>query len=190
MNTAPNLDPVPPIGPGFSASPDQPRWEALLRGQIVSATIAKFFNYVNLADQKAQTMIVLNTVMIPVALNWIDKPDYNVGAAVSIVTAIISIMSAIICIYPKRRGGRKPDGTINLLHFGDIGRLKEAEFLAEFLPIYNEPARLAEAAIKDIHDVARRIIRPKFYWLKLSYIVFFFGNLLAIATTFYCVFTP
>jgi hypothetical protein len=90
----------------------------------------------------------------------------------------------------KRRNGRKPDGSVNLLHFGDIGLMKEAEFLEEFSPIYNDPCKLADAAIKDIHDAARRIIRPKFYWLKLSYALFFFGNLAAIIATLYCVLTP
>lgn len=166
-------------------SPDKYRWEALFRGQILSTTTTKFFNYVALADQKAQGLIFMNSILIPVALNWIDKPQYHLSALICIFTAVLSIMAALICIYPKRRGGRKPDGTFNLLHFGDIGRMKEEEFMAEFQPKFNDPAKLAEIAAKDIHDVARRIIRPKFYWLKFSYIVFFFGNLGAIACALY-----
>lgn len=169
----------------FPAGAEKPRWEALFRGQILSTTTTKFFNYVALADQKAQGLIFLNSIMIPVALNWIDKPNYHFSSIICIFTAVLSIMAAMICIYPKRRGGRKPDGTFNLLHFGDIGRMKEQEFMEEFLPKFNDPSKLAEVAVKDIHDTARRIIRPKFFWLKLSYMIFFFGNLGAIACALY-----
>lgn len=169
----------------LSQSADRLRWEALLRGQILSVTTHKFFNYVQLADNKAQAMIILNSVLIPVAINWMERDAFHWSAIISILTAIVSIMTAIICIYPKRRAGRKPDGTFNLLHFGDISRMREPEFLEEFLPVFNSPGELAEAAIKDIHDTARRIIRPKFFWLKISYTTFFVGNLIAIGLTLY-----
>lgn len=176
----------------FSSSNDQPngnihqqdaQWSALLRGQIITTTTTKFFNYVQLADQKAQALIILNSILIPVAINWMDRDAFHWAAVISILTAVLSIMTAIICIYPKRRAGRKPDGTTNLLHFGDIGRMKEDEFLAEFQPVFNDGTVLAETAVKDLHDTARRIIRPKFFWLKISYLTFFIGNLIAIALT-------
>lgn len=161
------------------------RWAALLRGQILSSTIQKFHNFIHLADQKAQGMIFLNTVLIPVALNWLDKPMFKYPVTITVITAIISIMTAIVCIYPKRRGGKLPDGTFNLLHFGDIGRMKQDDFMAEFLPKFNNTSALSEIAAKDMHDMARRIIRPKFFWLKLSYMSFFLGNLAAIFFLFY-----
>ena len=178
------------VGNAIPESADKLRWQALFRGAIISTTTTKFFNYVALADQKAQGLIFMNSILIPVALNWIDKPQYHTSSLICIFTAVLSIMAALICIYPKRRKGRKPDGTFNLLHFGDIGRMKEDEFMTEFMPIFNDPSRLAETSVKDIHDVARRIIRPKFVWLKLSYLIFFFGNLAAIACALYAIWYP
>ena len=90
-----------------------------------------------------------------------------------------------MCIYPKRRGGRKPNGTYNHLHFGDIARMREDEYLKSFMPIFNSRERLSEEAVKDLHDVSRRIITPKFYWLKIAYFVFFGGNLIALMVILY-----
>jgi hypothetical protein len=149
--------------------PQQLRWEALFRGAALTSTTQKLFNYVRLADQKAQGMIIVNSVIIPVAFGWVNKADFHAGAIISILTAVVSIFISIICIYPKRRTGKKPDGTRNLLHFSDIGYLKE----------------LTVAILKDIHDVSRRILRPKFFWLKLSYIIFFCGNLIAVSVILY-----
>lgn len=164
----------------LNAPSDQLYWEALLRGQVLTATTDKLVGYITLADQKAQAMIIINSILIPVVLPWMSKPLYTWPAAIAIVTSLLAILCAIMCIYPKRRKGAKPDGSYNLLHFADIGRMKEAEYLSRFNPVYNDMERLAEEAIKDIHDVSRRIIIPKFFWIKLGYGCFFCGNVLAI----------
>lgn len=161
------------------------RWEALFRGQVLTTTVQKLYNYVNLADQKAQGMIIVNSVIIPVAFGWVNKADFHVGSIISIITAVISIFTAIICIYPKRRTGTKPDGTRNLLHFSDIGYLKEDAYLKAINPIVNDNEKLMAAIIKDIHDMSRRILRPKFFWLKLSYTIFFCGNVTAVSVILY-----
>lgn len=54
---------------------DKEHWEALLRGQVLNATTQKFIYYVGMADQKAQAMIILNSILIPVVINWVGKPS-------------------------------------------------------------------------------------------------------------------
>lgn len=162
---------------------DGEHWAALLRGQVIASTTDKFVTYVNLADQKAQAMIILNSILIPVVLSWVGKPMFQIGAAISITAGIASILAAMLCIYPKRRRGHKPDGTYNLLHFGDIGRMSERRYLDLMQPVFNDLDALAKESIKDLHDVAKRIIIPKFFWLKMSYGTFFIGNLIAIGWT-------
>ena len=168
---------------------DKFHWEAMLRGQVLAATSFKFVNYINIADQKAQAMIILNSILIPVTLGWVGKADFGVPATISILTAFASIFAAILCIYPKRRNGTKPDGTYNLLHFGDIGRMKEEKYLELINPIFNDLNQLSEEALKDLHDIARRVIIPKFFWLKISYGAFFAGNLIAVLVTLFSIWT-
>ena len=159
------------------------QWEALMRGQILSVTTQKLFNYINVCDQKAQMVIILNSIMIPLAISEINNPNFKIGATIAIITGVVSILFSILCIYPKRRKGRKPDGTINHLHFADIGSLREEEYMASFHPIFNNKTRLTEEVLKDLHDVSRRILLPKFRWLKMAYITFFTGSLCAICYT-------
>ena len=173
----------------FEFPDDKTRWAALLRGQVLTATTQKYFNFINLADQKSQAMIILNSVLIPFILTWVGKPGFGFAATISLIAAIASIFAAIISIYPRRRAGVKPDGTRNLLHFSDVSQLTEDEFLNEFLPVYNDASQLSEVAIKDLHDMARRIIKPKYFWLKISYGVFFIGNLIAVAFALFALWT-
>ncbi len=159
-------------------SPDH--WSSLMRGQIIGAHIQKQMDWIMLADQKAQAMIILNSILVPIALNRVTDDALALPATIAILTAFSSIFASILCIYPKRRQGKKPRGDRNLLHFGDIGRLPEARYLEMFAPIYNDSKQFTEAAIKDMHDIARHVILPKFFWLKLSYGVFFVGNAIAV----------
>lgn len=160
------------------AAPDQ--WEALLRGQVMAATVAKFYSYITLSDQKAQGMILLNSVLVPFSIHWAEQGPFAGPASLAIGTALASIFLAIACIYPKRRPQSRPGHATNLLHFGDIAQLSETAFLQQFLPVYNDPGALSRAAAEDLHDVATRIIAPKFFWLKLAYGAFFVGNAAAV----------
>ncbi len=164
---------------GFGLDNTQ-RWQALLRGQIINATTTKFMNGIQLADQKAQALILMNSILIPVALNWIEKPQFHIGAIICIITCLISIFAAIICIYPKRKPARKSRERMNLLHFNDIGHMSREEYLDIMRPIFNDPSQLAQLALKDLHDVSKNAMIPKFFWLKVAYTIFFLGNLCAV----------
>ncbi len=164
--------------------PNMNKWKGLMRGSILSTTTQKIYSYINLADQKAMGLIVLNSIIIPVAMNAHEDPQFTLPSTIAIITSVASILMAIACIFPKRRSGTKPGGELNYLHFSDIGSLSEKQYLEQFLPIYNDTSALSECVIKDIHDVSRRVLVPKFKQLKLSYKIFFIGNLAAVITFF------
>jgi len=154
--------------------------EGLLRSNILSATTAKLYNYINLADQKATGLIILNSFIIPVTLNALHNEAFKISATIAILTSVASVFLAIWCIFPKRREASKPGGARNLLHFTDIGSLSEDDYMSRIRPIYADTNLLAEEVLKDIHDVSHRVLIPKFRLLKWCYSVFFVGNVLAI----------
>lgn len=169
--------------PTADTSPQDEKYvlrEGLLRSSILTATTQKLYNYIALADQKATGLIILNSFIIPLTMNAFDKDDFKIPATIAIVTSIVSVFLAIWCIFPKRREASKPGGERNLLHFTDIGSLKERDYLEQILPIYNHTGALAEEVLKDIHDVSHRVLIPKFRLLKWCYAVFFMGNVVAI----------
>tara|TARA_B100001093_G_C26258792_1_gene771849 strand:- start:11 stop:523 length:513 start_codon:yes stop_codon:yes gene_type:complete len=158
------------------------KWQGLLRGQITSATINKFMVVIRLLDQKAQIMIFLNSILVPVCLHNMDHAAFGAAALISIGTSILSTLAAIICIYPKRKYRKSGDRELNLLHYNDIGHMDKQEFLDSLLPKYNDVSQLAELAVNDLYDMARYSMIPKYMWLKISYGVFAVGNIIAIIT--------
>lgn len=164
--------------------PNKARWQGLMRASILSTTTYKLYSYIHLADQKAMALIIMNSIIVPVAMNSLDNTDFHYPATIAIITGVLSIFIAIVCIFPKRGRNYKPDGTKNLLHFSDLGALTEDQYLKMMMPIYNDPAALGVEVLKDIHDVSRRVLIPKFRLLKIAYITFFIGNLAAVISFF------
>lgn len=162
---------------------NQMRWEALMRANILSTTTHKLFGYITLADSKAAGLIVMNSIIVPLALSGFDDKNFKLAATIAVITCVCSMLFAILCIFPQRgipqasQGKRK----INLLHFNDIGHMSQKEFLEIMNPIYNNPPELAQTVLKDIHDISKRVLIPKFRLLKTAYSIFFLGNLIAIS---------
>ncbi len=167
-----------------TASPlsDAQKWQSLLRGQIINSTVHKFSRLIQLVDQKAQVMILLNSILVPVCIRGFEDPILHYPALISIATACLSIFVSIICIYPKRSHRKSTDPNFNYLHFNDIGHMKREDYLEQFLPLFNDPYKLAEIAVRDIHDTAQKSMIPKYFWIKMAYGIFFVGNLLAVIT--------
>ena len=151
-----------------------------MRGAVLSATTRKVFGYIQLADSKAAGLIVMNSLIVPVALSGFDNDHFKLAATLAILTSICSMLFAILCIFPQRGMFYNKKNRLNLLHFKDIGQMDQDEYLDIFNPIYNDPSKLGETVLKDIHDVSQRVLMPKFLLLKIAYTVFFLGNLAAI----------
>ncbi|MCB1783744.1 MAG: hypothetical protein KDI13_07075 [Alphaproteobacteria bacterium] len=160
------------------------KWKALMRGQVMSATINKFMTIIKLMDQKAQAMIFMNSVLIPVCIRSVETGSFPRAGTISIATAIISILAALVCIYPKRRYRKHGHRELNLLHFNDIGHMKKEDYIDLFMPVFNDPSKLADTVINDLYDTSRYSILPKYMWLKISYGTFAFGNIIAIIVAF------
>ncbi|MBK6896275.1 MAG: hypothetical protein IPH06_06770 [Alphaproteobacteria bacterium] len=169
----------------MSQDAQQKKWEAMLRGQVIGATVNKFAIILRMIDQKAQVMIFLNSILIPVCIRAIEEGAFVEASKISITAAVLSILSAMICIYPKRKYRKSGDRRLNLLHFNDIGHLAEEDYLDRISQVLNDPAKLSATAAYDLYDTARFSIIPKFFWLKISYATFTIGNLLAIVVALY-----
>ena len=160
-------------------SPNQSRWQALFRGSLLSTTMNKHVSYVGLADRRAQGIITINSILIPLALSGSQNPIFMNGALVAIATALLSISTAIFSLYPKRYG-HKNHAHRDLLHFSQIQRFSEERYLELMKEALEDTGLLAEMITQDLYHISQRILHPKFFWLKISYFSFFIGNLIAL----------
>lgn len=159
--------------------PNKDKWQAIFRGSIISSTIGKLADYVGHADSRAQGIIVINSILIPVALSGSQNPSFKTGAVVSIIAAILSITFSIISLYPKSYSGKK-DNHPNLMHFSQVKEMSEDAYLKLAKEAFADNSKLAEMAALDIYHLSKYVLAPKFFWLKLSYLMFLIGNIIAL----------
>ena len=125
----------------MSQDAQQKKWEAMLRGQVIGATVNKFAIILRMIDQKAQVMIFLNSILIPVCIRAIEEGAFVEASKISITAAVRSILSAMICIYPKRKYRKSGDRRLNLLHFNDKGHPAEEAYLERISQDLNNHAK-------------------------------------------------
>ena len=82
-----------PLGMPTFADEQKKKWEGVFRGSILSATMTKHTSYIGFADQRAQGMIGINAILIPVALTGLKTVTFHTAAMVSLVTSIVVIAS-------------------------------------------------------------------------------------------------
>ncbi len=155
------------------------KWPALLRGTVISATISKHMSYIALADRKAQNIITINAFLVPISLTGIRSADFRVGTVIAIITAITSILFAIISLLPKKYYDKHHKD--ELLHFSAIQYFSEDEYVKELGRSLKDESKIGKIAAQDIYHMSKNILVPKFRWIHHSYITFLIGNFIALS---------
>ena len=162
-------------------SKDPEHWAAMFRGAVLASQKQTLITYVTIADQKAQVMLFLNSLIIPFIVQGVDHPNYHYASLAALATASLTVFFAVITVFPRGPARFKKRQYRSLLHFADIKQYPTlTSYLSDINPIYNSPGALGQETMKYIYDVSRYVLRGKYYWLRLCYGSFLIGNALAL----------
>lgn len=160
---------------------DKKHWEALFRGSVLSTQSTNLISYVTIADHKAQVMLFLNSLVIPFIVPGLSAEGYYLPALLALTTAFVTIFLAIMAVMPRGANRFKKRKDPNLLHFANIKNFARFDdYLGAMNPIYNDPQRLGQEALKFIYDTSFHILKGKYFWLRLCYGAFLVGNFIAL----------
>ena len=162
-----------------SNTADDSRWPQLARASLLSAVLSKHVQYVGFADRRAQGMITISALLIPIAFTGIQHPFYRLGATIAIVTSVLTICCAVLSLYPKR-ASHKGHEDMNLFHFSQIQNFSEEEYLQKMKETLEDTGELAKMAVMDLYHMANNILRPKLFWLRACSFVVLVGNIIAL----------
>ena len=151
----------------------QQKWEGLFRGSVLSTAIQKHVSYLLSADTRAQGLILLNSALVPLALNGMRTDDLRTAATICALTSLLTITLCIFCLYPKRLAGR------NLLHYVQFSRLTEEQFMDEMRGLFADKDKMAEAAVRGLYHLGSKVVRPEWLFRRLAWAVFLGGQLSA-----------
>ncbi len=151
--------------------PSNPKFQAIARASILSSIENKHTQYVSMADRRAQGLLTMAAVLAPVAISRINIPEFFPSVVVFLVGAATTIITATLCLFPKRFRRIKPDDRFPL-HFSYISRQGRDEYLTQMSEIIDDTTLLANEVAKDLYHLSHDVLIPKFRWLRIAYASF------------------
>ena len=138
-----------------------------------------------MADLKANIIITVSSIVLTMTLARLGDPALRVSAITLIVFTTLALLLAILAVLPKYRPLRlkSPDAVLppqfNLLFFGHFAELSRERFMAEVASTMAPDGRIYETMAKDIYSLGYYLAHYKYRYLRLSYLFFLSGFILA-----------
>lgn len=137
-----------------------------------------------MADTKANIIITVSSIVLTLALGRATNPEYRVAMGVLAVFTLIALLLAVLAVLPKFRpvNNRDPRQSLdfNILFFGHFSGMDQERFLRELADAMR-PGRAYETVARDVYGLGSYLAAHKYHWLRLSYMFFLSGFLLACA---------
>ena len=166
-----------PVASAFTAVPERSSGDHLMR-----LLQQQHVQLSTMADTKANIIITVSSIVLTLALGRAADPDYRLAMTVLSVFTLVALLLAILAVLPKYRRmsgdeGARPAG-FNILFFGHFAGLDEAAYLRE-LAAAMQTGRAYETIARDVYGLGRYLATHKYPYLRLSYLFFLSGFLLA-----------
>ncbi|MBN1157797.1 MAG: HD domain-containing protein [Bacteroidales bacterium] len=146
-------------------------------------------NLSSIADNKANILLTINTVLIPLllsvgAIKIMDYPEFILPAVIFVLTCLITLVFAILSTRPKISSGKftKEDirnQKVNLLFFGNFYKMDFDEYLWAVREMMKDDDYLYSNMIRDQYSLGK-VISHKYKLLRIAYTIFMFGLILSI----------
>ena len=160
--------------------------------QMIRQTRAHHVSLSSLADKKANMMLTIAALMIPLSTRFLYEQRSHLAAVTLIGFCVLTIVLAAYAAMPKLKIGKQKDSTIdhdetsfNLLFFGSFTRMNYSEYENAMENMMNDPNRVYETQIREIYSMGHYLAQKKYRFVLFSYLTFITGIL--VSSTIYII---
>ena len=137
-----------------------------------------------MADVKANIIITVSSIVLTLVLGRVTDPDLRAGLIVLGAFTLLALLLAILAVLPKYRRATKIHGPLppgfNVLFFGHFSGLDRERYLQEMAQKMM-PGQAYETVVRDVYSLGEYLAHHKYPYLRLSYLFFLAGFVLACA---------
>jgi len=159
---------------------------------MIRQTRAHHVQLSSMADMKANMMLTVAALLIPLSIRFLDDPRLQPAALTMIGFCILTVLLAAYAAMPKVLGKKGPSKTINpddpsfnLLFFGSFTKMDYYEFEHAMEKVMNDHGEVYEKQIKEIYLMGQYLALEKYRFVRLAYVAFITG--MVISTILYVV---
>ncbi len=158
------------------------RQPAVHLDHMIRQTRAHHVQLSSMADMKANMMLTVAALLIPLSIRFLDDPRLQLAALTMIGFCILTVLLAAYAAMPKMLGKKGTSKTIdpedpsfNLLFFGSFNRMDYYDFEHAMEKIMNDHKEAYKTQIKEIYLIGQYLAREKYRFVRLAYISFITG---------------
>lgn len=138
-----------------------------------------------MADTKANIIITVSSIVLTLSLGRLNEPGLRISVLILIGFTLLALLLAILAVLPKYRPLRLDSDELppyfNLIFFGHFSELSRERFLQEIARTLQPDGTIYETQAKDLYSLGLYLARHKYRYLRLSYLFFLAGFVLASA---------
>lgn len=172
------MSPTPPLEPPFRTVPERNTADVILRtAQQHHVQLSA------MADIKANIIITVSSIVLTVTFGRTMDSSVQLSSMTLVVFTLLALLLAVLAVLPKYRPLRLSGDTLpahfNLLFFGHFAEISRERFLAELAQSMKPDGSIYEAMATDLYELGYYLSHHKYRYLRLSYLFFLTGFLLA-----------
>ena len=154
--------------------------------QMIRQTRAHHVNLSNLADRKANMILTVASIMIPLSINFLYDERSHLAAAILIGFCVLTILSAALAAMPKIKSDNKQNGkpdinqsSFNILFFGSFANMRYDDYKDAMGNMMNDANAVYETQIREIYTMGKYLSEKKYRYVQISYMSFLAGVLIS-----------
>ena len=156
---------------------------------LIRQTRHNLVAFSQMADTKAQILLSLSSVLLSLSLTQIHDPRLTLPIMGLDIFLLITIYLALLTVIGKvnvfnRRKHSVTDRDYSPLFFGNYGDVPYAEYASHFAEVMNDSDATYEVMVKDIYYSGVYLLTTKYKYMRLSYMFFFAGLIVAVLIYF------
>ena len=154
---------------------------------LVRTTTTANMTLSQMADQKASILMGATFLVFTLSIGQASRGGISPPLFVMATFAFFSAFCAVLALLPSIRPPAAPIDQRNLLFFGNFAQLPEDEFVDRLLQELRTDETLLRTMLRDIHQNGQVLLRKKYRFLTLAYLLFLAGltlTLIAFLVTF------
>ena len=137
----------------------------------------------SMADTKANIIITMSSIVLTLALGRLADPDLRAASLTLAGFTLLALLLAVLAVLPKYRPLKLRDGVMppqfNLMFFGHFAELPRERFLEEVQGALKSDGSVYDTMARDVYALGSYLSHHKYRYLRLSYLAFLGGFLMA-----------
>lgn len=154
--------------------------------QMIRQTRAHHVSLSAMADGKANMMLTIASLMVPLSTGYLYDERSHLAAATLIGFCVLTIVMAAFAAMPKLKFGNKldpepdlKDASFNLLFFGSFTHMSYGEYQDAMETMMNDSSAVYETQIREIYTMGKYLAQKKYKFIQFSYLFFITGIIIS-----------